>query len=85
MGGRRQLLIFTVVVAVASVVTMAALLFLPTKMAFLLGGVSVILLLSFTSGATRHRRDAMSKAQAAAAQRGDQAAFMGSQGHGSGW
>ena len=82
MGGRKKLVILTIVVVVASVLTMAALLFLPLWMAILVGGVAVILLLSVTAGPARHRRDAVSKAQAEAAQRGDQAAFMGDRGHG---
>ena len=85
MGGRKKLLILTIVVVVASVLTMVAMLFLPLKMAILVGGVAVILLLSITTGPARSRRDAMSKAQAEAAQKGNQAAFMDSRGHGSGW
>ena len=73
MGGRKKLLILTAAVAVFSLMSIVGLLFLPLKMALFVGGMAVILLLSITTGPARSRRDAMSKAQAAAAQRGDQA------------
>ena len=77
MGGRKKLLILTIAVVIVSVLTMVALLFLPPLLAIGVGGVAVILLLSITAGPARHRHDAVSKAQAEAAQRGDQAAFLG--------
>ena len=85
MGGRRKRLILTIGVIAAAILTIGALLFLPLLVAILVGGVAVILLMFVTGGSVRHRRDALSKAQADAAQRGDQAAFMGDRGHGSGW
>jgi hypothetical protein len=85
MGGRKKLLILTIAVLVASVLTIAALLFLPPLLAILVGGLAVILLLSITAGPAKRRHDAVSKAQAEAAQRGDQAAFMGGKDHGAGW
>lgn len=85
MSGRKKLLILTISVAVLTVVTMVALLFVPLKMAIFLGGLAVVFLLFITAGPARSRRDAVSRAQAEAAQRGDQAAFMGGHYSGTGW
>lgn len=77
MGRRKRLIIISLVSGVALFVALAALLFLPLLIAVGVVGVALIIVLITTAGPSQRRWDAVSRAEADAAQRGDQSAFLG--------
>ena len=77
MGRRKKLITISLVSVVALFVALAALLFLPLLIAVGVVGVALIIVLITTAGPSQRRWDAVSRAEADAAQRGDQSAFLG--------
>ena len=77
MGRRKKLITISLVSVVALFVALAALLLLPLLIAVGVVGVALIIVLITTAGPSQRRWDAVSRAEADAAQRGDQSAFLG--------
>ncbi len=77
MGGRKKLLVLLLVGVAVLVLALFALFYLPPLIAMFVGGVALVILLSMAMGRRRHHRDALSRLQADAAQRGNQSAFLG--------
>lgn len=77
MGGRKRVFVLGFLGFVLLVGALAAFLFLPTLIAVGLALLVLVIVLSMLTGPSRRRWDAASKAQAEAAQRGDQAPFLG--------
>ena len=75
MGGRRKLWLMISGV-IAGLLAVGALLFLPLFIALAVGAVATLVVLFMSGNVSRQRWDAASKAEAEAAQRGDQAVFM---------
>ncbi len=76
MGGKKKLWL-TITIVIVALIALGALLILPLYIALIVGGVAVLGVLFVSGGPSRRRWDAQSKAEAKAAQRGDQAAFLG--------
>ena len=76
MGGRKKLWLM-IIVGIGALLAVAALMVLPLYIALAVGGVAVLVVLFVSGSPSRRRWDAASRAEAEAAQRGDQAAFLG--------
>ena len=76
MGGRKKLWLM-IIVGIVALLAVGALMVLPLYIALAVGGVAVLVVLFVTGSPSRRRWDAASKAEAEAAQRGDQAMFLG--------
>lgn len=85
MVGRKKLLVITLVGVAVLVVAVLALFFLPPLVAMGIGALALLVFLSMAAGRRSHHRDAQSRMQAEAAQRGDQSAFLGDRHDGLGW
>ena len=77
MGGRKRLLIMSVAAFFVLVVALLAFFFLPTLIAMGVAIVALIIVPFMVAGPSQRRWDAVSRAEADAAQRGDGAAFVG--------
>lgn len=75
MGGRKKL--WLIIIGIIALLAVGALMVLPLYIALAIGGVAVLVVLFLSGSPSRRRWDAASKAEAEAAQRGDQAAFLG--------
>ena len=76
MGGKKKLWL-TITVVIIALLAVGALMVLPLYIALAVGGVAVLVVLFVSGSPSRRRWDAASKAEAEAAQRGNQAVFMG--------
>jgi hypothetical protein len=76
MGGKKKLWLI-VIVGIVALLGVVALMVLPLFIALAIGGVAILVVLFLTGSPSRRRWDAASKAEAEAAQRGDQTAFLG--------
>ena len=85
MSGRKKKLVLTLVGVAALVLALFALFYLPPLVAMGIGGLALIVLLFMAAGRRSHHRDAQSRLQAEAAQRGDQSAFLGDRNDHIGW
>ena len=86
MAKRKRTVLIVLAATIILVLAVTALLFLPPMIALIVGGVALVIFLTAGVGRRRHHRDALSKLQADAAQRGDQGAFMGGRNDGlGGW
>ncbi len=76
MGGKKKLWLM-IIVGIVALLAVGALMVLPLYIALVAGGVAVLIVLFVSGSPSRRRWDAASKAEAEAARRGDQAAFLG--------
>lgn len=77
MGGRKKLVLLTLFSFAALVLALAALLFLPLLIGIGVVAAVLIVVLITVAGPSQRRWDRVSRAEADAAQRGDQSAFLG--------
>ena len=77
MGSRKKLIAVSLASVGALLVALFAFLFVPMLIALGVAGVALIVVLIVSAGPSQRRWDAESRAQADAAQRGDQSAFLG--------
>ncbi|MDE2841959.1 MAG: hypothetical protein OXN21_01115 [Chloroflexota bacterium] len=77
MRGRKKLVAVSLASVGALLVAALAFLFVPMLIALGVAAVALIVVLIVSAGPSQRRWDAVSRAEADAAQRGDQSAFLG--------
>ena len=77
MGSRKKLIAVSLASVGALLVAALAFLFVPMLIALGVAAVALIVVLIVSAGPSQRRWDAVSRAEADAAQRGDQSAFLG--------
>jgi len=77
MGTRKKLIAVSLASVGALLVAALAFLFVPMLIALGVAGVALIVVLIVSAGPSQRRWDTVSRAEADAAQRGDQSAFLG--------
>ncbi|MDE2780835.1 MAG: hypothetical protein OXI91_14340 [Chloroflexota bacterium] len=77
MRGRKKLIAVSLASVGALLVAALAFLFVPMLIALGVAAVALIVVLIVSAGPSQRRWDAVSRAEADAAQRGDQSAFLG--------